>query len=193
MYFLPEKYIHKVSKTYRFKPPRDRHHEMTVAYCDGGPVLNDATQGLTGYVWQAYLEGDKIMVKREDHDTPHHITTKAMVTQLDITVDQNMRAFLTYVAAGRAYYYHFNAEDSSYSEVVLPETVKFPRCELDVRELEKIPESDIILGYIREGNLCYRLQRERFLKEHIILTDEKKTMLWRVGNTTDGRFGYHWR
>lgn len=193
MYFLGDGYHHKRSKSHRFRPPRDRHHPMTVAYCDGGPVLNDATQGLTGYVWHAYVDNDQIIIKRDDQDTTHVVTTKALVTQLDFTFDQNMRPFVTYVSAGKPFYYHFNAEDSSYSEVALPPTVTFPRCELDERETEYIPNSDIILGYMREGNLCYRVQRERFLKEHIIATDPNKKMLWHIGRTTDGRFAYYWR
>ncbi len=56
-----------------------------------------------------------------------------------------------------------------------------------------IPNSDIILGYTRAGNLCYRIQRERFGKEYIIATDPKKTMLWRIGRLVDDRFGYQWR
>ena len=195
MYYQPTGRPHIPTKDlYRFQDPKRRHHKMTVAYTQGGPVLADAYLGLVGYVWQAYVdEQNQIIVKREDLDELHVITTKQNITQLDLTIDQNMRPFLTYVADGLPYYFHFNAEDSTYSEVALDPSIKFPRCELDMRENHNIPNSDIILGYTREGNLCYRIQRERYGKEYIIATDQKKTMLWRIGRLVDDRFGYQWR
>lgn len=195
MYYQPENRPHIPTKRlYRFQDPQRRHHKMTVAYTQGGPAFADASQGLEGYVWYAYIDDqDQIIVKREDLDELHIITTKANITQLDLTIDQNMRPFLCYVADGLPYYYHFNAEDSTYSEVALDPTIKFPRCELDMRENHNIPYSDIILGYTRAGNLCYRLQRERFQQERVLATDPKKTMLWRIGRLVDDRFGYQWR
>lgn len=195
MYYHPAGFPHFPTKElYRFTDPKRRHHGMKVAYTQGGPEFSDATYGLLGYVWMAYVDkDDRIIVKREDLDELHHITTKANVTQLDLTIDQNMRPFLTYVADGLPYYFHFNHQDSSYSEVALDPSIKFPRCELDMRENHNIPNSDIILGYTRDGNLCYRIQRERYLKENIIATDPKKTMLWRIGRLVDYRFGYQWR
>ena len=195
MYYQPVGRPHVPTKgLYRFKAPKNRHHEMTVAFTEGGPVLADASKGLVGYVWKAFLNDySQVVVKREDQDELHVITTKENITQLDVTIDQNMRPFLTYVANGLPYYFHFNAEDSTYSEVALDPSIKFPRCELDMREEYNIPQSDIILGYTRDGNLCYRIQRERYGKEYIIATDPKKSMLWRIGRLVDDRFGYQWR
>ena len=195
MYYQPAGQPHIPTKDlYRFEEPKHRHHKMTVAYTQGGPEFANAALGLVGYVWKAYVdEQDQIIVKREDLDELHIITTKQNITQLDLTIDQNMRPFLCYVKDGLPYYYHFNKDDSTHSEVALDPSIKFPRCELDMRENHNIPQSDIILAYTRDGNLCYRLQRERFGKEYIIATDPKKTMVWRIGRTKDGRFGYQWR
>lgn len=195
MYYQPDGQPHTVTKgLYKFQDPKCRHHNMKVAYTQGGPVLADASKGLTGYVWKAYVdESNRVIVKREDQDELHVITTKERITQLDLTVDQNMRPFITYVVDGDPYYFHFSADDSTYNEVKLNTSIKFPRCELDIRDTDEIQNSDIILGYTRDGNLCYRLQRERFSIEYIIATDIKKTMLWRIGRLVDGRFGYQWR
>jgi len=195
MYYQPQGREHTPTKALnRFLLPYNRHHKMTVAYTRGGPIFANVTHGIDGYIWKAYVdEANQVVVKRDDLDHVHEITTKAGITQLDFTFDQNMRPFLVYVADGLPYYFHFNKEDSSYSEVALDPAIKFPRCELDMRELHEIPNSDIILGYVRDGNLCYRIQRERFTKETIIATNPKKSMLWRVGLLDDGRFGYQWR
>lgn len=195
MYYHPSGKPYVPTKAlYRFEDPKRRHHKMTVAYTQGGPVLADASLGLTGYVWKAYIDAaNRVIVKREDEATEHVIFVKSSISQLDLTIDQNMRPFLCYVVNGLPYYYHFNAEDSTYSEVALDPSIKFPRCELDMRENHNIPSSDIILGYTRAGNLCFRIQRERYEREHIIATDPKKTMLWRIGRLVDNRFGYQWR
>lgn len=194
MYYQPKGKPHTPTRAlYRFKDPKCRHHAMTVSYAEGGAVLSNASIGLTGYVWKAYLSGDKVLLNREGEDAVHEVLTRDGITQLDLTFDQAMRPFITYVADELPYYYHFNAEDSTYSEVALDRSIKFPRCALDMPEAVNIPNSDIILGYTREGNLCYRIQRERFKVEHIIATDVKKTMLWRVGRLVDERFGYQWR
>ena len=195
MYYQPDGLPHIPTKDlYRFVEPKCRHHSIKVAYTEGGPEFARADLGLTGYVWKAYVdEQDHIIVKREDLDELHIITERQNITQLDFTIDQNMRPFFTYVADGLPYYYHFNKENSTYSEVALDPSIKFPRCELDMRENANIPSSDIILGYTRDGNLCYRIQRERYSKENIIATDQKKTMLWRIGRLVDNRFGYQWR
>lgn len=194
MYYHPTNQKYTVTQEVdKFLTPKNRHHDMLTAYTDGGKVLADASQGITGYVWKAFYQNGKIFIQREDQDEVHEITTRAGVTQLDLTIDQNMRPFLVYVANGLPYYYHFDATTSDYGEVALPAEIKFPRCELDTRTIEDIPMSDIIIGYTRAGNLCYRVQRERFTKENIITTDAKKTMLWRIGLLKDGRFGYQWR
>lgn len=191
MYYQPTGRPHVMTKLAEFLPPRNRHYPMDIAYCEAGPTMTKAEDGMLGYVWKAFLRGSEICVKREDLDEIHIITTKENITQLDITFDQTMRPFLCYVKDGLPYYYHFNKDDSSYSEVALDPTVTFPRCALDMPY--DIPNSDIYIGYNRNGNLCYRIQRERFTKEYVLATIPHKSMVWRVGRTKDDRFGYQWR
>lgn len=194
MYYQPNGSPHiKTKKLFRFKEPKNRLHGMLEAFTEGGPAFADASKGLSGYIWHAFVRNDDVIFKREDLDEEHLIFSKPGIEQIDVTIDQNMRPFIPYVVNGLAYYWHFNAENSTYSEVQLPTDIKYPRCELDKRAVEDIPSSDIILGYTREGNLCYRIQRERYLKEYIIATDPKKSMLWRCGKLQDDRFGYQWR
>lgn len=200
MYYHPDKKSYdKVKVTNHgganFLAPKSYHHGMLEAYSDGGPVIANVDAGLTGYVWHAYVEGDKVYLNREDTPTaePQVLLTRAGITQIDLTFDQTMRPFLAFVASGKPYYLSFSGDTSTYTTVKLPDTVVSPRCEIDYRDILDIPRSDIILGYTNAGNLCYRLQRERFLKEHKIAKDPKKTLLWRIGRLTDGRFGYLWR
>lgn len=191
MYYQPEGRPHVMTKLEEFLPPRNRHYPMDVAYCEAGPTIERAEDGMLGYVWKAWIDGRKLYVKREDLEQIHIIAEQDNVTQIDLTFDQTMRPFLCYVKDGLPYYYHFNKDDSSYSEVALDPTVTFPRCALDMPY--DIVKSDIYIGYSREGNLCYRIQRERFTREYILATIPHKSMVWRIGLTKGDRFGYQWR
>lgn len=194
MYYQPSGKRHTITTyLHKFEPAKATNCGILEAFAEGGPVISDVSKGLSGYIWKAYIDGTQVVITRIGSDEIYKVNIGRIVSQLDLTFDQNMRPFLTYVADGLPYYYHFNSEDSTYSEIALDNSIRYPRCELDTRNTEDIPRSDIILGYIRDGNLCYRLQRERFLKERIIATDNKKTMLWRIGRLIDGRFGYQWR
>lgn len=196
MYYLGNRKpneAHVKSSLTSFVYPRDQHYPLNEARCVGGEIIANTTSGLDGYLWSAYLKGNTVIIKRDDLPEEHVIFSREGITQLDLTFDQNMRPFFVYVAEGNPYYYSFNPEDSSYSEVALPTSIKFPKCAIDYHEVENIPSSDVIIAYSREGNLCYRLQRERFTREYIIATDPNKSMVWRMGRTKDGRFGYYWR
>ncbi len=190
---LPISDYHEV-KDNEFLPPRNRHYPMTVVYSLGGIDIGNYTQGLAKYVWKAYIEDDTIYVEREDKpSTKQAVLTKQNITQLDLAFDQSMRVFLTYVADNKAYYYGFNAQTSDYQEIQLAKGIEFPRCSIDFHEQELVNRSDVILGYVRGENLCYRVQRERFTKEHVIASNANKSMLWRIGRTKDNRFGFMWR
>lgn len=195
MFYQPEgKPYEMTTAVYRFVEPKRRHHNMRVAYAEGGEVIADATKGLTGYTWKAYADiNSRVYVGREDSGNPVYIFQGDDITQVDLTFDQNMRPFIAYVDKGRANYYHFSRATSSYARVPLPIGWTFPRCELDMRDTKDIPNSDIILGYIRGDKLCFGIQRERYLTERVVATDPKKSMLWRVGKTVDGRFAFQWR
>nr|DAD83090.1 MAG TPA: Tail fiber protein [Podoviridae sp. ctlpi2] len=167
---------------------------MRVAFSGGGKTYGVAADGTTGYVWKAWVDGDAVRLRREDTNDDRVEFTAPSITQIDLCFDQNMRPFFTYVSAGVAYYRYYDFDTDTYNAVSLRDSaIRFPRCVLDDPDPANAPKSDIILGYTRAGNLCYRIQRERFLKEYIVATDPKKTMLWRVGRTTDFRIGFQWR
>lgn len=185
---------HLLNKLAEFKSPRDRHYPMTVSYCDGGAVVADINGSLVGYVWKLSIaDNNDVVLEREDGQKRHILFNKPNISQIDFCFDQTMRPFVVYVVDEQAYYYHFDPITSTYGEVVLDASIKFPRCALDYTAEEDIPKSDIIIGYTNNGKLCARLQRERFSIEYVLATNNKKSMVWRVGRTKDNRFGYMWR
>lgn len=194
MFYQPDGKPFVVSKIHRFTAPKNRHHNMQVAFSDGGKTYGSVADGVTGYVWKAWIDGDAVKLRREDLGDTRTEFTASGLTQLDLCFDQNMRPFFAYVLGGVAHYRYYDFDTNTYNAVSLVDpAIRFPRCALDDPDPANAPQSDIILGYTRNGNLCYRIQRERFQKEYIVATDAKKTMLWRVGRTTDLRFGFQWR
>ena len=65
MYHQPTGRPHVMTKLAEFLPPRNRHYPMDIAYCEAGPTITKAEDGMLGYVWKAFLRGNELCVKRE--------------------------------------------------------------------------------------------------------------------------------
>lgn len=175
-----------------FLAPRDRHYPMTVAWSKGSQAINDVSTDLNTHDWTGYIKDGAVYVRRADLEEEHKLFDwDKEITQLDFCFDQNMRPTVVFVSEMKSYMYAFAMND--FSVIELDATIKSPRIALDNYLLSDIPQSDIILGYTYDGKLCYRVQRERYLKEYHVATDAKKSLLWRIGLMKDGRFGFQWR
>lgn len=79
-----------------------------------------------------------------------------------------MNPFIAYVQGGQAKYYWYDSTVPGMVHTNLPAGSYDPRCTMDEKRPFNIAESDILLSYIRAGNLCVRYQRERYLTEHVL-------------------------
>lgn len=147
--------------------------DMLRAWEMGGVAISDASQGLSVKLWQ--LRG----VKHDDSATidvaisaPGVAETVLFsgddITEIDLAFDQNMRPFVCYVQAGAAKYYWWDGSIPGYATVTMAAGVTNPRCCLDDHRDFDIANSDIILAYLRAGNLYYRQQRDRFNTERLL-------------------------
>ena len=188
---------HKVGKDFyfselhKFAYPKNLYHTFLESYCLGGSTLFEVKTNLDTHTWYGYLKSDGIYIKRLDVDTEYKIVEAPNISQLDITFDQSMRPVIVYVSNEKPYIYMYDSKQ--FTTVPLDERIKYPKIELDNKLLSEISGSDIILGYTYEGKLCYRMQRDRFLKEYIIGNNPSKTIVQKMGITKDGRFGFQWR
>lgn len=157
----------------------------------GGTALNDVTLGLLVKMWTVRYDkptGNVIMSAPGVGDVIAF--TRADVTELSLTFDQNMNPFIAFVQAGQAKFWWYDplVPGQVFEESLLPSTVKNPRCSLDdKRELESA-NNDIILAYVRAGSLYVRYQRERYLDEHLMRTGVSK--LYQVGMNNQYRFQF---
>ena len=189
---LPEPLLIDGGVTTPFIYPRSKSYPLTESWDNGGVALNDPSQDLTKYVWQAWTDGTTITVKREDLATETALVTDTGITEVDLTFDQNMRPCIAYVANGISKLYWY---DSSLAMQVTDNFVGItsPRVSLDDKRRFNVANSDIIFAYQKGNDLCYRVQRERFGVEHILATNTKKRLLWRIGMGRNNRFLFYWR
>lgn len=157
----------------------------------GGVALNDATLGLLVKMWTVRYDkstGNVILSAPGVADTVAF--TRADITEVSLTFDQNMNPFIAFVQAGQAKFWWYDplVPGQVFAESLLPSTVKNPRCSLDDKRELEAANNDIILAYVREGSLYVRYQRERYLTEHLMRTGVSK--LYQVGMNNQYRFQF---
>lgn len=189
---LPEPLLIDEGVTTPFIYPRSKNYPLTESWESGGVALNDPSQDLTKYVWQAWTDGTTITVKRQDLDTYHVVLMDSNITEIDLTFDQNMRPCIAYVAnkVSKLYWY-----DTQQAMQVIDEypLITSPRVSLDDKRRFNVANSDIIFAYQKGDTLCYRVQRERFTTEYVLATNGKRRILWRIGMGCKNRFLFYWR
>lgn len=189
---LPEPLLITNTVTTPFLYPRSKSYPLIESWENGGVALSDPSEELTKYVWQAWTDGTTITVKRDDLDTYHVLITDSNITELDLTFDQNMRPCIAYVANGISKLYWYDTQQAKQVIDAYP-LITNPRVSLDDKRRFNVANSDIIFAYQKGDTLCYRVQRERFTIEHVLATNTKKRILWRIGMGRKNRFLFHWR
>ncbi len=191
MIYHPKDKLFYATKLVDLVSPKNRDYPMWEASSLGSKEINDVSTDLDTHVWLGYVKGEEFYIRREDLAEEHMLFTYSGIEQVDFTFDQTMRPVAVFVSQGLPYIYSFR--DTKFEITGLDTSINFPRLDLDSKKLTTLSDSDIILGYVNEGKLCYRMQRDRYTIEYVIANDPTKSMLWRIGQTVDGRFGFHWR
>lgn len=134
----------------------------------GGVSLYDGTQGLLVKLWKMQVVGSDVIIS-ENGANSQVLFTESGITEISFTFDQNMNPFVAYVAGGTAKYYWYDSSIPGYTTTNLPSGSTNPRATFDDKRASQIllDKSDIVLGYLRAGNLYVRVQRERYLTEHL--------------------------
>ena len=159
-----------------------------IDYEFGGQGLNTPSQDMLEYLWKAeYVDGE-IILKREDSEVIAERISVSGVLKLGLAFDQNMRYVLCYQIRKDSYIYWYDATINQWG------TFKFDNCtspciSLDDGRLNQKSNSDVIFSYVRNGGLYYRIQRERYLVEHMI-SERNIGELWQIGMTVNNRFQF---
>lgn len=175
-----------------FLPPRNKVTSATECWEVGGIALSDTSEPFK-YYWYGYVKGKAIYLHRSGAEPVTVLAFAGSVTEMSFTFDQNMRPTITYVENGVAKLYWYDASVAKNVLTLYP-NITNPRLSLDDKRKFNIGNSDIIFAYVVDHNrLCYRLQRERYGAEHVLLTDTTKSdeeplELFTIGMSIENRF-----
>lgn len=175
-----------------FLPPRNKQQTATTSWELGGVALSDTSEPMQ-YHWYGYVKGKAIYLHRSGAEPVTVLAVAGDVTEMSFSFDQNMRPTITYVENGVAKLYWYDSTVAKNVLTLYP-NITNPRLSLDDKRKFNISNSDIIFAYVVDHNrLCYRLQRERYGAEHVLLTDTTKSVdkplkLTAIGMSTANRF-----
>lgn len=155
-----------------------------VDYELGGKGLSDASTGLMVQVWTATLVGVPGEAGTSVHvsapNTPDTLLfQRDGITEISLAFDQNMKPFIAFVAAGQATFWWYDATLPGQKFTDLPVGSSSPKCTLDdKRNLQTLAgTSDILITYIKDDNLYYREQRDRYTIEYLLKADLSTLLL----------------
>lgn len=146
--------------------PNDRPVTPLTDWCRGGVALSDPSQTLDYQNWSIALEGEDVVVIPETVGSPSVIFSRPGITELSLAFDNNMRPNISFVQNGDAIHYFFDPVPNDYTFLNLPAGAITPRCTIDDVRPTQVQTSSVILGYVIDGILYMRDQRDRFTIEY---------------------------
>lgn len=129
----------------------------------GGVAISDTTQGLQYRTWRAwYVSPDVRVAPEDDLGNYTSVNVGAGVTELSLSFDINMRITLAYVQSGVCKLYWYDSSLPGYTTTTFT-GASTPFLALDDKRELANSYNDVILFYVKAGNLCCRYQRDRYL------------------------------
>lgn len=189
---LPENQLSSMPVVGAYLSPDDRPYSPLVDYELGGVALNDPSQGLMVKVWQVFMDGNDVMVGPEG-GFAEYIFTAPGITELALAFDQNMHATIAFTQNGVVKLRWF---DSSVPGFVITDFAgaRSPRLCMDDKRAMESNANDIIFGYIRNGSLYYRQQRDRYSIERLLASNVASNgssgVLEKIGMTDRNRIQF---
>lgn len=167
---IPENRLSSTNLPWLYLSPDQLDPEPLEDWELGGVALNDPSEGLEYQVWRAHLRIGvnnigNVWLSADNH--PESLLfTRDGVTEISLTFDQNMNPFIAFMQNGEAWYWWYDTAIGEQVFTQLPTGCYSPKAAMDDKRYRQVGDSDIILGYVRDGGLYYRMQRDRFLIEY---------------------------
>jgi hypothetical protein len=166
--------------------------DITEDFESGGIALNDPSQGYMVQVWRTTIvDGNTIVTEAQDTGVVTTVYTGVdKITEVSLSFDQNMRQVIAFVEGDIA---KLDWYDTQIEARVLSEFpgISNPRVSLDDKRLRRTPTSDVIFSYLRNTNLYFRMQRDRYGVEYLLkegAQTDNNLILRRTGLNTVNRF-----
>lgn len=153
------------------QPDNTARIDPLVDYELGGIGISDPSQGLQIQNWRVRVDGNQnILVSPEPYTVETFIITGAAITEISLAFDQNMRPVIAFLDNGQAKLYWYNPDTGSVVTIsIMPGIVSAMVTMDDKRKAAtELATNDVLVYYIRDGNLYYRQQRERYATERML-------------------------
>jgi hypothetical protein len=187
---FPNNELSDVPVASQLLPPDNQRSSDLEDFEDGGVGIQNPSAGVSGHVWRCYMSDSDVMLQRVGL-SPQLLFNQPGVRELAFAFDQNMRHNVAYrLADGRIYLRWFDSVASGY--VVTDMGLgKNPRMALDDKRIAQSAASDVVLAYIRDGQVLYRLQRDRYGVEYVAAFGLASNLrLTNIGMGTNWRFHF---
>ena len=137
---------------------------------DGPIAISDPSSGLFYQIWQGLATA--LGVSLFDADENKTDVLEALnITEMSFTFDQNGRPSICFTQYGQTKIYWYDSSLGGVTTTTLGTGMSSPKVILDDKRQTQTGSSDIIMGYIKNHQLCYRQQRDRFLIEYVLATN----------------------
>lgn len=141
--------------------------DRKVSYHWGPVQLQDPSQGLLVKLWTLRAEGMSAVLSAPGSPTTTVFTRAVNIDNVNLAFDQNGRTCVCYEEeGGGAYLFWFDPVPNEPTHMPIPGDAVSPRITLDDARPFNGANSDVILGYVRDGLVRYRQQRDRFTVEY---------------------------
>lgn len=153
----------------RLVEPESLKKTGLVDYEKGGVALGDSSEGLNKYNWELNVVSKTKAMLHKEGTTPIQVFTYPS-KPLDVAFcfDQSMNIVLAWQDSEFNIYLRRYSGSINAFETINLGSGKCPRLTLDEKRAEFIQNSDIILAYITNKSLVYRVQREGFNTIHVV-------------------------
>lgn len=145
--------------------PDDQRSSALEDFEDGGVGIQNPSAGLSGYDWRCYMDSSYVYLQRTGL-APQLLFNQPGIVELAFAFDQNMRHNVAYrLGNGHVYLRWYDTLANAYAVTDMG-LGKNPRMSLDDKRSGQTGNSDVTLAYLRDGQLVYRLQRDRYSVEY---------------------------
>lgn len=143
-----------------------------IDYEYGGIALQDPSKGLRYQIWCGWWDENDLTAYLADDDgngTPVPIFTESNVIEFAFTFDQNMRWAAAVRTVGDTLKFRWYDTAAEAYVITTYTGISSVRLALDdKRDMQvQFGVTDMILTYVTGGQVCWRIQRDRFLTQYV--------------------------
>lgn len=171
-----------------FLVPNDKPKSPLIDYARGGIGISDASKGMDIQNWRCEVKNNKIYLSSPN--TPEQEIEAGITVEIkwvSLAFDQNMHYIVAYALENKeAYLSYYDATINEYVQLSLGKAIT-PMVRMDDVRLFNDSTRYVVLSYIKNRNLCVRLQSDKYAKEYV-LAENAGIRLRQCGMTYESRF-----